>query len=341
MLMPVPMAKILRKLVLLGLPVASLSCGAGGGPCPPPIKVADEVVDVERPGEQVLYGLTAAEYDACLQDPLMCMSLCENVAGQGVAGQVVIKHCERVGRPGDPVNDGGAPIRLLKVHLAYEIHHCLGGRRPEGLAPAPPAEGSGAPGHWWAELAYLEAASVPAFRSLARELEALGAPAELPRAARRAAGDEVRHRRITRSMAARHGVRARTPRPGPMEVRSLLEVARENAVEGCVGETYGAAVAAWQARTARDPLVRALMAEIAGDEAQHAALAWAIELWAASRLDPGERRVIQRAMREAGATLAAQVSSHDPEPRLRATLGLPSAGAAAQMAGQAMRSLWG
>jgi hypothetical protein len=339
-ILPAPMAKVLRKLILLGLPLAPLSCGGGLGPCPPPTKIVDEVVDVHQPPKERLYGLTTAEYEACVRDPLMCMRLCEEVAREGVAGQVLIKQCERVARPGDPVGDGGAPIDALKVHLAFEVHHCVGGRRPEGLAPAPPAEGNGALGHWWAELAYLEAASVPAFRRLARELEALGAPPALPRAARRAAGDEIRHRRITRAMAARHGVRARTPRPGSMEVRSLFDVARENAVEGCVGETYGAAVAAWQARTAGDPLVRALMAEIARDEAEHAALAWAVDQWAVTGLAPDERRMIDHARREAGATLAAEVSSRDPEPRLRAALGLPSKRVAAQMVGQAMRSLW-
>jgi hypothetical protein len=303
------------------------------------VKIVDEVVDVHRSSPKGRdYGLT---YEACLQDPLMCRPLCEEVAAQDLLpGALLIKQCERLARPGDPVDDGGAPIDVLKLHLGYEIHHCVGGRRPQGLAPPPPAEGNGALGQWWAELAYLEAASVPAFRRLARELEALGAPPALPRAARRAAGDEIRHRRLTRAMAARHGVRAPRPRPGSTEVRSLLEVARENAVEGCVGETYGAAVAAWQARTAGDPLVRALMAEIARDEAEHAALAWAVDQWAANGLDPNERRMIDHARREAGATLAAQVSSRDPEPRLRAALGLPSRRAAAQMVGQAMRSLW-
>jgi hypothetical protein len=335
------MSKILRKLILLGLPVAPLSCGAGGGPCPPPIKIVDDTFALQRPSADHLYGLTTVEYDACRDDPQHCMELCDQLAMamQGVPGQVWIKQCERIAKPGD-IDDGGAPVDVLKVHLAFEVRHCIGGRRPEGLAPAPLAEGNGALGHWWAELAYLEAASVPAFLRLAHELEGLGAPPALPLAARRAAEDERRHRRIARSMAARHGVRARDPRPGPSQVRPLLEVARENAVEGCVGETYGAAVAAWQARTARDPLVRAVMTAIARDEAEHAALAWAVALWADTRLDPVERRVVDRARREAGATLAAQVSGDEPDPGLRAALGLPSARASAAVAGLALRSLW-
>jgi hypothetical protein len=333
------MSQVLRKLILLGLPVAQLSCGAGGGPCGPPEKVGDDIFFVQRPPGGNATWLTASDYDTCLHDPPDCTNLCQELAREGVSVQVFVKQCERIARPGD-LDDGGATIDALKVHIAFEVRRCAIGRRPEGLAPAPLAEGDGALGHWWAEVAYLEAASVPAFLRLASELEALGAPPALPLAARRAANDERRHRRIARSMAARHGVRAREPGPGPSEVRSLFEVARENAVEGCVGETYGAAVAAWQARTARDPLVRAVMAEIARDEAEHAALAWAVGLWADSRLAPGERRAIDRARHDAGATLASQVAGDDPEPSLRAALGLPSARAASEIAGLAMRSLW-
>ena len=59
------------------------------------------------------------------------------------------------------------------------------GRRPAGLRPwRVPTRGSSA-GRWLAEAAALEAASVPAFRRLARELAAHGAPARLVERARR------------------------------------------------------------------------------------------------------------------------------------------------------------
>jgi len=56
--------------------------------------------------------------------------------------------------------------------------------------------------------------------------------------------------------------------------RTLFEVALENAVEGCVRETYGAAVGAWQARRAPDDRVRRAFAPVVADEARHADLAW-------------------------------------------------------------------
>jgi hypothetical protein len=62
--------------------------------------------------------------------------------------------------------------------------------------------------------------------------------------------------------------------PAP-PARSLEELAVENAVEGCVRETYGALTAIWQARTAKDPSVAAAVRRIARDETRHAALSWA------------------------------------------------------------------
>src|SRR5262249_36284416 len=59
---------------------------------------------------------------------------------------------------------------------------CIG-RRPEALASAPAASHDRALGRYFAESAYLEAASVDAFLTLRDELAAHGAPAELQREA--------------------------------------------------------------------------------------------------------------------------------------------------------------
>jgi hypothetical protein len=66
-------------------------------------------------------------------------------------------------------------------------------------------------------------------------------------------------------------------RSGP-EIR-LLEVAVENAVEGCVRETFGVAVAMIRAERAGDKQVRRAMRSIARDEMQHAELSWAVARW--------------------------------------------------------------
>ncbi len=90
--------------------------------------------------------------------------------------------------------------------------------------------------------------------------------------------------------AAAHRYGARPPAfvVDPPRPRSLAALARENAVEGCVRETWAALLAAYQAMSAEDPAFRALMAEVAVDERRHAELAWAIDAWARTRLSAAE-----------------------------------------------------
>ena len=156
------------------------------------------------------------------------------------------------------------------------------------------------PGAYFARMAWLEAASVHAFRTLARELDAHGAPRALSCATRRAARDEVRHARVTRALARRHGARpARVRPPAARPVRSIAAIAVDNAVEGCVREAFGAVVLAWQARFAADPRVRRELSRIADDEAGHAALAWQIARFVEPKLSPTDRARVARARREA------------------------------------------
>src|SRR5205823_2406284 len=140
-------------------------------------------------------------------------------------------------------------------------------------------------GEHFARVAHLEAASVHAFVRLGRELDAHGAPKRLLDAAARAARDEIRHARVTARIARRFGASPPPARVRQLAVRSLAAVAIENAVEGCVRETFGALVAKWQADHAGDAEVATAMERIARDESDHAALSWAIAGWSAARLD--------------------------------------------------------
>ncbi len=174
-------------------------------------------------------------------------------------------------------------------------------------------EGYGAPGgvasdgERLAAMAYLEAVSVHAFERLERELDAHMAPPTLLRAARRARRDEVRHTAMTTHLARRRRGSPRLPEaPAPARTRTLLEVALENAVEGCVRETYGAVQGLVEARTSPDATMRRAMQSIAADECRHAELAWAVHAWAMARLGEHERRAVQRAMKDAIAEIAAR-----------------------------------
>jgi hypothetical protein len=171
----------------------------------------------------------------------------------------------------------------------------------------------------------MEAGSVDAFRWLRDELVAHGAPRRLVRAASRAIRDEMRHVRQTAALARRFGEEPIAPLPVPSRaVRPLVAMALENAVEGCIRETYSALECAWQAEVALDPVVRATMRRIARDEMRHLALAWGVHAWASSRLSPAERARVLDAQREAAAVLRAELGV-DPNAALVAEAGLPRA----------------
>jgi hypothetical protein len=217
------------------------------------------------------------------------------------------------------------------------------GRRPEGLhAPEAGARHDGASdpvARYLAEMAWLEAASVPAFHRLTRELEAHRAPRRLRDASRRAAADEVRHARAVGGLAAQAGATMAAPNVEERGVRSLEDIALENAVEGCVRETFGAAVAAVQAKRAADVRFRAVMRRIAQEEARHARLSWSVAEWLERRLDqPARQRV--RAARDRAVVELFREAGVEPDARLASRLGVPTSTEATAMLQSLRASLW-
>jgi hypothetical protein len=216
------------------------------------------------------------------------------------------------------------------------IASCPGvGRRPPGLEEH--ATGVRL-GEYFEGMARLEAASVDAFRILRRELSGHRLPRKLDRAMRRAARDEVRHARQARSLGRRFGGTYAPPRIEARPARTLEEIALDNAVEGCVRETYGALVASYQARAAKDAVVRAAMARIARDEIRHAALSWQLDGWLRGRLDPAARERVEKAKESARAELEATVG-HGQTRELADIAGLPAPELARAMLGHLARAL--
>lgn len=152
---------------------------------------------------------------------------------------------------------------------------------PPAIAPVPEADRAALAARWLA-LARMEHASIGAFARFQLQLLALGAPAELLAATAAAMADEVRHARIAFGVAAALGADGA---PGPLDVAGALgevdpaAVLRTTFREGCVGETIAAARAAREAEEAVDPVLRGVLAGIAGDETRHAALAWRAVRW--------------------------------------------------------------
>ena len=208
--------------------------------------------------------------------------------------------------------------------VSCTVHYetpCVGGRHSGVMAQRASGEGRTEVGAWLAREAAGEAGSVWAFRQLARELGHHGAPAQLVEAAEAAAEDEVRHARMVTALAGRHGGRPKAVAVSAHAVRDLRTVALENAVEGCVHETFAAARAALQARQARDMDVRQVSAVLAADEARHADLAAAVHAWAGTVLPAEVAAEVEQARTQAWAQLLQHRPTLDEDSRV--ALGLP------------------
>jgi hypothetical protein len=214
-----------------------------------------------------------------------------------------------------------------------------GGRRPAGLERPAEITGGDPVGRLFAGQAHLEAASVVAFRRLAGELAAHGLPRWMVQAALRAAGDEERHARVMGALAARRGATVPAVAIAPLdEPRALAALAVENAVVGCVEETWAAVVATWQARRAHGAEVRRALARIAADEAGHAELAWEVARALDGRLPAGARAEVLAARRAAVEELRVAVD-REVDPRLVREAGLPGREVARAMLRDAVEAL--
>jgi hypothetical protein len=211
---------------------------------------------------------------------------------------------------------------------------CIG-RIPAGLVAASRGEARSL-GAYLAACAHLEAASVFAFERLADELRAHGAPSPLIDRALDAARDEVRHARVLGALAREHGVEPERARVEAMPVRSLEAIARENALEGCVRETYGSVVGAYNAGRAQDASLRFAMHSIARDEARHAALSHALHAWLMPQLDQAARERIADAQQR----MIVELRSERDHTSVRELAGLPPPELAHAMLDALERELW-
>jgi hypothetical protein len=226
-------------------------------------------------------------------------------------------------------DDGGVQNTTQDAAIGAVVVECgscvgISGRRPNGLRDAASRHEADVVGKYFADAAFLEAASIHAFRILRRELESFGAPHDLLDAAKRAEADEVKHTRMTRKLARARGATPPKVRVVKRANRSLEEIALENAVEGCVRETYAALLAMWQADHATDSEIADAMKEIAVDETRHAALAWSVAEWIEPRLDAQARERVNAAKNKAISDLQDEMTA-DPHPDLVSRTGMPTA----------------
>lgn len=239
---------------------------------------------IDTPEEAALMALGHFYDPVCVTEVEDGYMLRGRIAG-GVCGEGIEEHVVAVSLAG--------ALEVRDSDILEEDISCVG-RVPSGLCRGA-ARGRGAPtsvGRFLATAAMLERASVDAFEQLAVELAVHAAPASLVSWALRSRDDERRHARATARLAGRYGA---TPDPvvvRPFAPRRLIDVVADNAVEGCIRETYGALVGTVQGQAARDPVIRRVMRRIAADETRHAALSWEIARWADTKLGRSARRQV-------------------------------------------------
>lgn len=204
-----------------------------------------------------------------------------------------------------------------------ELPTLCDGRLPAGIVPTDFSELHGA-GGYLARMAHFEAAAVSAFVHLAEELDDLGAPLNFVETAKQAAREEVVHAHAVAALAKSRGARAPSPRLTPPPLRTLEEVAAENAAEGCVREAFGALIGLYQSAHAKAPDVRATMALVAKDEVSHAAFSFQLHRHFVSRLDGEARERVERQREQALGELLHRAFTFEDAP-WRDELGLPSA----------------
>ncbi len=217
----------------------------------------------------------------------------------------------------------------------HQLHpkdtNCIEGRRPAGLASQAEPWLTSLPAHY-AAIAHMEAAAVIAFADLERDLARVNAPAALRARVARGRLDEIDHAARITDIARRFGAEPARPEVvvAAGRVPTVLELAIENATEGCVREAYGALVATHQATFAADPSARSAFARIAADEADHAELSFDLGEWLASMLSPSEVALVARAQDTAWDELA---RACDVEPAIEVvwSAGMPTAAAARQL----------
>ena len=269
------------------------------------------------------FALNACSSSSCPDDvePAPLVSSAKVAADFAGGGPLSAEQCADVCKTGEDV--------ITCVRESAESVLCLNapypceGRRPAGLRSTTRRSRNAFARHL-GDAAWLEAASVIAFRELRSELRGHGAPRRLLRALSRSARDERRHARVSKALARHFGVQVPPVQSLRLAPKSLLEIARQNAVEGCVRETWGALIALRQAERATEPSVRATMSRIAPDEVRHAELAWAVDRWLTPRLTPAEREQVRAARATALSALQRDVQVV-PDSDVCLRLGLPGA----------------
>ncbi|MFT6162876.1 MAG: hypothetical protein ACJA00_005480, partial [Myxococcota bacterium] len=219
-----------------------------------PAEIAAFLGDIDVPAEALLLAI-ANDYSP----------VCDSPKQEGdvwmVTASILTSDCPMTRELRALSIDGTGTVTVLETIETTGSNICAG-RRPDGMVATEWVCDDAVAQHL-AALAHLEAAAVIAFERLAVDLEHLGAPEQLVRRARAAASDEVDHAERMGAMAGQHGAVVPAVEVAEHVIRSVFDIALENAVEGCVRETYGVVDALYRSQQATNSEVRGLFSKIA------------------------------------------------------------------------------
>lgn len=339
--MRLSLASTFRWLLLVagtsGTAVCSCVSSSTDGCDPPREHSTERTVTTEKLTQALADGeitMTECVYDLCNFADWAAVDSCSVTLGSESPNSGA------TGATGVGGSAGGTGEREVSIRCHVEgIEYYCEGRRHASWAQREAPTGTDLAGRWLADAAANEAASVHSFRSLSRELRRCGIRSSL--ALRRAARQEIGHARLLGRLAKARGCERPTQSYVFGNARSLVEIALENAREGCVAETYAALVALHQAEAAGDQEFQRAFVTIAREEAEHAELAWALHAELREKLTPSERHRLDAALELAIDAL--EIREFDwtkglaadavPETirRVAAELGIPAPGAACRL----------
>jgi hypothetical protein len=158
----------------------------------------------------------------------------------------------------------------------------------------------------WTTVAISEYRAAVALADVQRALLVANAPLDLVGMAGDFVADEVLHVELASRLAMELGGGA----PIAVDLESMVnekpehQTPREHANElvvrvGCVAETLSGAVAVETLRVVDDPLIHAIVEQIARDESRHMRLGWLYLEWAAEDMEQSERERLGRVATDA------------------------------------------
>ncbi|MBM74796.1 MAG: hypothetical protein CMK59_05305 [Proteobacteria bacterium] len=267
------------------------------------------------------FTLTTEEFTAYInEDGTLTAEQCNQICIDQV--RLMDQNVEEVLSCDDAPIDGGAEVTctvMIQPYCEGRFHDCV----PKPL----PVEGS-KDDQWLLRAAQSERASVQSFLLLAQELKNHGAPNFLITRLQQAAKEEIEHARMMQRLCQERGLSLPPLSEAAPQQRSLLEIAIENAVEGCVHERYAALQAHYQAYHVEDERLRVYFSKIAREETEHTALADDIHTWLMSRLTKSEQTMVMQKQQEAQSALIVYLQNRRAIP----TYAVPNAKTAVDLA---------